>query len=103
MVVAYAKPRKRKRQLPVPDLVAPKAEGLAAQQQREESGVDPAMAARIAAELGVEVDGGVCALIRHANALLDLQPTGSLGEQAEVLLTALVGEGSGSGGGAWPA
>ena len=77
----------------------PKAEGLAAQQQREESGVDPAMAARIAAELGVEVDGGVGALIRHANALLDLQPTGSLGEQAEVLLTALVGEGSGSGGG----
>lgn len=46
---------------------------------------------RLAEELGVEAEGGVGELIARANDVLEIEASGSLKQQAEAALAALLG------------
>jgi len=53
--------------------------------------VDPTVATRIAEQLGTEAEESVAELIKRANETLEIEPQGTLQEQAVAVLSALVG------------
>ena len=57
----------------------------------EEEAVDAAVVSRIVEELGEGGGEGVAELIRRSNEMLEIEPQGSLREQAEAVLSTLVG------------